>query len=46
MWSEGDFNLVELDRMADGLRLNGELKGDVDWQAIVDKSYLPADLQR
>lgn len=45
MWSEGDFNLAELDRMADGLRLNGELKGDVDWTAIMDKSYLPSDLQ-
>lgn len=45
MWSEGDFNLVELERMADGLRLNGELKGDVDWSAIMDKSYLPSDLQ-
>jgi NitT/TauT family transport system substrate-binding protein len=45
MWSEGDFNLVEMERMADGLRLNGELKGDVDWAAIMDKSYLPTDLQ-
>lgn len=45
MWSEGDFNLAELDRMADGLRLNGELKGEVDWTAIMDKSYLPSDLQ-
>jgi NitT/TauT family transport system substrate-binding protein len=45
MWSEGDFNLVEMERMADGLRLNGELKGAVDWSAIMDKSYLPSDLQ-
>lgn len=45
MWSEGDFNLVELERMADGLRLNGELKGDVEWAEIMDKSYLPSDLQ-
>ncbi|NBB11869.1 ABC transporter substrate-binding protein [Pseudomonas sp. SLFW] len=45
MWSEGDFNTVELERMADGLRLNGELKGTVDWAAIMDKSYLPSDLQ-
>lgn len=45
MWSEGDFNLVEMGRMADGLRLNGELKGAVDWAAIMDKSYLPSDLQ-
>jgi NitT/TauT family transport system substrate-binding protein len=46
MWSEGDFNLTELERMADALRLNGELQGNVDWAAIMDKSYLPTDLQK
>jgi NitT/TauT family transport system substrate-binding protein len=46
MWSEGNFELVELERMADGLRLNGELQGAVDWTVIMDKSLLPADLQK
>jgi NitT/TauT family transport system substrate-binding protein len=46
MWSEGQFDSAELERMADGLRLNGELQGDVDWAAITDKSYLPSDLQQ
>lgn len=46
MWSEGDFDLTELERMADALRLNGELQGNVDWAAIMDKSYLPTDLQK
>ena len=45
MWSEGEFNLVELDRMVDGLKLTGEVKGDVDWSKLIDKSFLPADLQ-
>jgi NitT/TauT family transport system substrate-binding protein len=46
MWSEGNFDLVELERMADGLRLNGELKGTVDWASVIDKRYLPAELQK
>jgi NitT/TauT family transport system substrate-binding protein len=45
MWSEGDFNRVELDRMVDGLKLVGEIKGEIDWSALLDPSYLPADLQ-
>jgi NitT/TauT family transport system substrate-binding protein len=45
MWSEGDFNLTELGRMVDGLKLIGGVKGDVDWSSLLDKSYLPADLQ-
>jgi NitT/TauT family transport system substrate-binding protein len=45
MWSEGEFNLAELDRMVDALKLTGEVKGDVDWSKLIDKSFLPADLQ-
>jgi NitT/TauT family transport system substrate-binding protein len=45
MWSEGEFNQVELDRMIDALKLTGEVKGDVDWSKLIDKSFLPADLQ-
>lgn len=43
MWSEGDFNQVELDRMVDGLKLIGEIKGEIDWSTLLDKSYLPAE---
>jgi NitT/TauT family transport system substrate-binding protein len=46
MWSLGDFDRAELERTADGLRLIGELKGDVDWNKLIDQSFLPADLQR
>ncbi|HWK47797.1 MAG TPA: ABC transporter substrate-binding protein [Stellaceae bacterium] len=45
MWSEGDFSQVELDRMIDALRLIGEVKGEVDWSKLVDKSFLPVDLR-
>jgi NitT/TauT family transport system substrate-binding protein len=45
MWSEGEFNKAELDRMVDALKLIGEIKGDVDWSKLIDKSFLPADLQ-
>ena len=44
--SEGDIHQDELDRMAAGLRLVGEVTGTVDWAALVDRSYLPDDLQR
>ncbi|MGX1790424.1 ABC transporter substrate-binding protein [Bosea sp. NPDC055332] len=45
MWSEGEFNVAELNRMVEGLKLIGEVKSDVDWSTVLDKSYLPADLQ-
>jgi NitT/TauT family transport system substrate-binding protein len=45
MWSEGEFNIEELERMVDGLKLIGEIKSDVDWSSVLDKSFLPADLQ-
>jgi NitT/TauT family transport system substrate-binding protein len=45
MWSEGEFDRAELDRMTDGLKLIGELNGDVDWSKLVDTSFLPADLK-
>lgn len=46
MWSLGDFNRAELDRTVDGLRLIGEVKGEIDWNKLIDQSFLPADLQR
>jgi NitT/TauT family transport system substrate-binding protein len=45
MWSEGGFNQIELDRMVDALKFTGEIKADVDWSRLIDKSFLPADLQ-
>ncbi len=45
MWSRGDFNRAELDRTVEGLKLIGEVKGDIDWSKLVDQSFLPQDLQ-
>jgi NitT/TauT family transport system substrate-binding protein len=45
MWSEGEFVQPELDRMIDALELIGQVKGPPDWGALIDKRFLPADLQ-
>lgn len=45
MWSLGEFNRAELDRMVDGLKLIGEVKSDPDWDKLIDRSFLPADLK-
>jgi NitT/TauT family transport system substrate-binding protein len=45
MWSEGNFDQAELDRMVDGLKLIGEINGEIDWSTLLDTSYLPTDLQ-
>jgi NitT/TauT family transport system substrate-binding protein len=45
MWSSGEFNRAELDRTVEGLKLIGEVKGEIDWGKLLDQSYLPKDLQ-
>ncbi len=44
-WDEGAFDYQGMNRMMDGLRILGQIKGDVDWSKIVDTSFLPADLK-
>ena len=44
-WSPGEFEIANFDRMADGLRLIGELDGPVDWKSLLDDRFLPADLR-
>ncbi len=44
-WSEGKIEIDRMENMAKGLRLVGELQGEVDWSKFVDKSFLPKDLQ-
>ncbi len=46
MWSEGGFDQAELDRIGAGLRLVGEIDALPDWAGLIDRAYLPADLQR
>ncbi|EON14610.1 MULTISPECIES: ABC transporter substrate-binding protein [Pandoraea] len=45
MWSPGQFDRAELDRVASGLKLIGELKDDVDWAKLIDSRFLPADIR-
>jgi len=45
MWNEGAFVKAELESMANGLRLLGEVQGDIDWAKAIDDRYLPADLR-
>ncbi len=45
MWSEGGFNKSELDRIAAGLQLVGELTAAPDWDQLIDRSFLPDDLK-
>jgi NitT/TauT family transport system substrate-binding protein len=45
MWSLGEFNRAELDPTVEGLKLIGEVKGEIDWGKLIDQSYLPKDLQ-
>ena len=44
-WSDGRLDLQGMNRMVEGLRITGQVKGDVDWPRFVDESYLPADLR-
>ncbi|PTE01475.1 ABC transporter substrate-binding protein [Pandoraea apista] len=45
MWSQGQFDRAELDRVASGLKLIGEIKEDVDWAKLIDARFLPADVR-
>ena len=44
-WEEGAFDYQGMNRMMEGLRILGQLKGDVDWSKMVDTSFLPPDLK-
>ncbi|VVD77271.1 ABC transporter substrate-binding protein [Pandoraea morbifera] len=45
MWSPGQFDRAELDRVADGLKLIGEIREDVNWAKLIDARFLPADVR-
>ncbi len=45
-WTRGDFEKSGLVKMSEGLELVGEVDKPVDWNAIVDQQFLPADLQK
>ena len=41
----GEIDLIEYENLAEGMRLTGELSGEVDWKNLIDLSYLPAELK-
>ena len=45
-WKAGGFDYQAMNRMLDGLRIVGQVKGDVDWSTMVDSSFLPPDLRQ
>lgn len=44
-WDEGALDYAGMNRMVEGLQIIGKQKGPVDWQKMVDTSFLPADLK-
>jgi NitT/TauT family transport system substrate-binding protein len=44
MWTEGGFDVAELDRIGEGLRLVGDISALPDWKLLINRSFLPADL--
>jgi len=44
-WSRGDFDIKGMNEFTRGLKIIGEVKGDVDWEKVIDRSFLPADLR-
>lgn len=44
-WSDGRLDYKAMDAMIEGLRITGQLKGDIDWAKYVDTAFLPPDLR-
>ena len=44
-WSPGNFDIPSMNEMVRGLQLVGEVEGNVDWEKVIDRSYLPNDLK-
>ena len=44
-FGDGRLHYDNMNRMLDGMKLVGRLKGPVDWKQVVDTSFLPKDLQ-
>lgn len=44
-WSDGRLDYEGMNAMLEGLRITGQLKGEVDWAKYVDTAYLPQELR-
>ncbi len=45
-WGRGGFEIAAMDEMLKALKIVGALKAEVDWSKMIDKSFLPAELQK
>lgn len=44
-WGRGEFDLAGMSEMVRGLKLIGQIKDDVDWEKVIDRSFLPTELK-
>lgn len=44
-WGRGRFDMQALENMLDGLRAQGSWEGPIDWNDVLDDSFLPKDQQ-
>ncbi|HEX6978632.1 MAG TPA: ABC transporter substrate-binding protein [Alphaproteobacteria bacterium] len=44
-WSAGNFEIDGMNEFVRGLQIIGEVDGPVDWDKLIDRSFLPADLR-
>ena len=44
-WGRSDFDIKGMNEFTRGLRIIGEVKGEIFWEKIIDRSFLPADLR-
>ncbi len=42
-WGRGKFDMPALEAMLEGLRLQGSWEGPIDWDDVIDESFLPED---
>ena len=42
-WGRGKFDMPALEAMLEGLRSQGSWEGPIDWDAVIDDSFLPDD---
>ncbi|WP_176245131.1 ABC transporter substrate-binding protein [Oceanibacterium hippocampi] len=44
-WGRGGFDMAGMDAMLESLRAQGSWDGPIDWNDVIDDSFLPKDLQ-
>jgi len=44
-WGRGGFEMAAMNEMIKALKIVGALKAEVDWSKMIDKSFLPKELQ-